>query len=284
MRYPSPLRYPGGKNILSKYIKVLIKENRLLDGVYVEPFAGGASVALSLLFSEYVSKIVINDLNKSVYSFWYSVLHYPKELCELIINTDVTCEEWYKQKEIQKKTDASFLELGFSTFFLNRTNRSGIINGGMIGGSNQSGNWKIDARFNKVDLIKRIQRIALYKNRIELYNLDASELILNVLPQLPRNKTFIYFDPPYYKKGKDLYQNHYNHEDHVKLSKLILGLSDFYWLITYDNTEPIRLMYSNQKHLIYSLNYSAANRYSGSEIMIFSDNLKIPPIDNPVKI
>lgn len=283
MTHTSPLRYPGGKSALANYIKLLAQENDLLDGVYVEPFAGGAGVALSLLYNEYMSRIVINDLNSSIHAFWYSVLNHTQELCDLIEETDVTVDEWQNQKLIQENENASMLELGFSTFFLNRTNRSGIINGGIIGGFEQQGEWKIDARFNKKDLIGRIQKIARYRDRISLYNYDASRLIEEVVPNLPE-RTFIYLDPPYYKKGQGLYQNHFVHEDHEALANLMKNNRNEWWLITYDNIEPIREMYEEMRHITYSLNYSAANRYAGSEIMIYSDRMIIPEVDNPIKI
>lgn len=283
MKYTSPLRYPGGKSVLTNYIKLILKKNKLLDGIYVEPFAGGAGIGLSLLCSEYVSRIIINDLNYSIYAFWYSVLNYTNQLCDRIENTNVTVDEWYIQKEIQKNENASILDLGFSTFFLNRTNRSGIINGGVIGGVDQSGKWKIDARFNKSELINRIQRIARYKDRISLYNLDASELLTKILPKLPV-KSFIYLDPPYYKKGQHLYQNYYNHQDHENLAVFVKSIKNVYWLLTYDNAEPIHELYKDMRKYIYSINYSAAKKYSGSEIVIFSPNLKIPEVDNPLKV
>lgn len=283
MKYASPLRYPGGKSTLTNYIRVLLKENDLLDGIYVEPFVGGAGVALSLLYNECVSKIIINDLNYSIYAFWYSVLYHSEELCSLIKNVDLTVDEWLRQKEIQRSSNVTLLELGFSTFFLNRTNRSGIINGGIIGGLDQSGKWKIDARFNKVELVKRIEKIVRYKDRITLYNLDAIDLIKNILPGLP-SKTLVYLDPPYYKKGQDLYQNHFNHQDHENLASLIKNLKNILWLLTYDNIKPIHELYKEFRKIVYSINYSAASKYSGSEVMIFSDRLKVPVVDNLIKV
>lgn len=283
MKYASPLRYPGGKSTLTNYIRVLLKENDLLDGIYVEPFVGGAGVALSLLYNECVSKIIINDLNYSIYAFWYSVLYHSEELCSLIENVDLTVDEWLRQKEIQRSLNVTLLELGFSTFFLNRTNRSGIINGGIIGGLDQSGKWKIDVRFNKVELVKRIEKIVRYKDRITLYNLDAIDLIKNILPGLP-SKTLVYLDPPYYKKGQDLYQNHFNHQDHENLASLIKNLKNILWLLTYDNIKPIHELYKEFRKIVYSMNYSAASKYSGSEVMIFSDRLKVPVVDNLIKV
>lgn len=284
MRFYSPLRYPGGKGKISDYMKLIIRENNLLDGIYVEPFAGGAGIGLSLLCNEYVSDIIINDLSKSIYAFWYSILNYTDELCELIYNTPVTVDEWYNQRSIQDSSDnPSILELGFSTFFLNRTNRSGILKGGIIGGIEQEGKYKIDARFNKDNLIRRIKKISRYKDRIKVYNLDAADLIKNVIQKLPEN-SLIYLDPPYFKKGKHLYENYYKEDDHASLANLIINQIKQYWIVTYDNTPKISKLYKKCYQRTYSLSYSAAKKYKGSEIMIYSDNMSVPEVDTPVKV
>jgi DNA adenine methylase len=278
--YYSPLRYPGGKGKLSHFIQLLVEYNLIADGHYVEPYAGGASVALSLLFNEYVQKIHINDYDYRIYSFWYCVLNDTNEFCQKIEATDVNIKNWEKQKEIQVNPQKhSKLDIGFSTFFLNRTNRSGILKAGVIGGKSQTGDWKIDARYNKEDLIKRIRKISRYKNRIELYNQDAVVLTQKLIKDLPR-KTLFYFDPPYYKKGKDLYINFYEHADHQQISQLISSLNDKYWLVSYDNNENIRELYKEFLQRTYELNYHAANAAKGTEIMIFSDNLIVPEMIN----
>lgn len=271
----SPLRYPGGKSKVSSYFKSIFKINSLYDGVYIEPYAGGSSVALSLLFNEYASKIIINDIDRSIYAFWYSVLYRTENLCRLIWDTPLNIEIWKMQRSVQKKKNIySLLKLGFSTFYLNRTNRSGIIGAGVIGGIKQNGTWKLNARFNKEVLIQRIERIALYKEKIELHNVDAITLInqLNSLPQ----KSLFYFDPPYYNKGKDLYLNFYNHNDHEMVSKKITRLKTQKWIVSYDNVDQIQKFYDGYKHLSYSLNYSACEKYKGRELMIFSHNLRAP--------
>jgi DNA adenine methylase len=276
MDFYSPLRYPGGKGKVSNYFKQVFKENLLYDGVYVEPYAGGASVALSLLFNEYATKIIINDIDICIYSFWHSALHKTEELCKLIHDTPVTLDTWRNQKEIQRSNRRrSRLILGFSTFFLNRTNRSGILNAGMIGGWKQDGTWKIDARYNKKDLILRIERIAQYKNKIELYNEDAITLLKNLRKTLP-SKTLFYFDPPYYIKGKDLYLNYYENKDHEQIANEISHVSKQKWIITYDNVFPIKNLYTNYRQVEYDLIYTAGNPTKGKELMIFSDNIFIP--------
>lgn len=277
MIYSSPLRYPGGKKKLADFITKSIIDNGIQGGTYIEPFAGGAGVALQVLFMEYVNNIIINDADRSIYSFWHSVLNETDRLCKLIYDTHVTIEVWEKQRTIQNNKDkVNNLKLGFSTFFLNRTNRSGIIkSAGVIGGKNQSGKWKIDVRFNKSDLIKRIQKIALFKNRIQLHKEDAINFVKTIRPTLNKHNTLIYFDPPYYNQGAVLYANYYTHNDHEKLSKFIKKLK-CKWILTYDYTPTIIEMYSSVEKRLLTLNYSAAKKVKGCEMIAFCDNFVIP--------
>nr|WP_302054935.1 DNA adenine methylase [Burkholderia multivorans] len=281
--YFSPLRYPGGKGKLTPFITRLLQLNDLHDGTYVEPYAGGAAVALELLIMGQVRRIHINDLNKSVHAFWRSVLDTPEELCRLILDTPITLEEWHRQRAVQHDPHATTLELGFSTFFLNRTNRSGIVNGGVIGGKNQSGEWKIDARFNRADLIARIERIADYSSNITLHQLDAEALIRRLSRSIAK-RAFIYLDPPYYKKGQDLYLNYYVHDDHARLAETMKNLPErIRWMVSYDNHPEIRALYSTFRQMTYSLSYSAAERYQGSETLIFADGLAVPAACQPMR-
>jgi DNA adenine methylase len=282
-RYATPLRYPGGKAKLANFIKLIYQQNKLLDGHYAETYAGGAGVALSLLFLEYASEIHINDLSKPVYAFWHSVLYETEEFCDLIRGTQITIEEWHRQKAIQGCAEtASLLELGFSTFFLNRTNRSGIITGGVIGGKGQSGVWKMDARFNKSDLIDRIKKIARYRRRINLYNEDASDFLRTILPNLPA-RTLCYLDPPYFVKGQGLYEDYYQAKDHAEIARLISQITHP-WIVSYDNAPEIAELYKSYRSVAYNLSYSAADRYRGAEIMFFSEGLIIPSIQDPTAI
>ena len=102
------------------------------------------------------------------------------------------------------QTEDILLNSALQRFYMNRTNRSGIIKGGVIGGLEQNGNWKLDARFNKDNLIKRISKIVERKDGIHIYNKDVSSLVKNYLPKYEDN-AFVYFDPPYFGKGKQLY-------------------------------------------------------------------------------
>ena len=277
-KFVSPLRYPGGKLKVVDYIKRLMEENNLCGGTYIEPYAGGANVALSLLLSKYAKRIKINDIDRSIYAFWYCVLNETENLCKMIQDTDVTMETWEQQHEVQKnKKDADLLELGFSTFFLNRTNRSGILNGGVIGGKAQMGKYKIDARYNKKDLIERIEIIAAHRNSINLTSMDAVTLIKRY-KRTPAPKTLCYLDPPYYVKGKDLYLNYYNDNDHRKIAETIMKYKGK-WIISYDAVDFIKKLYKVYKQTEYFLSYSACNPSKGRELMVFSDGLILPKME-----
>lgn len=273
--YHSPLRYPGGKTKLAEYVKALFRQNNLMDGQYVEPYAGGASIALELVIQEFASHVHINDIDLSVWAFWHSVLNDTENLCRKIQETSVNMKSWIEQKEIQKNKDTvDALTLGFSTFFLNRTNRSGILKAGVIGGKNQDGNFKIDARFRKDDLIRRIELVADHRSRISLYRLDAVELLEHVVPGLPDN-TLVYLDPPYYIKGGDLYEHHYKHEDHAAVAAAAAQIRQ-HCMVSYDDVPPIRDLYQDFQSVTYSLSYCAQNRYRGTEAIFLDRTLVCP--------
>jgi len=278
--YHSPLRYPGGKTRLSEYFKEVYKINGFEGGHYVEPYAGGAGVALNLLLSDACSHIHLNDLNYPLYCFWVSILRDSDEFCKKIANSRITVNAWMRHNNIlaDQKIHTK-LDVGYSMFFLNRTNRSGIVNGGMIGGYNQHGKWKMDARFNKSSLIDKVLTISSYKKHISVYNLDAEKFLLTKIKKLPNN-TLIYIDPPYYNKGQRLYDNRYQHKDHANLSKIISRLKKK-WVISYDYTPDIVKLYNNHRKVRYSLNYSAASHYYGSELMIYSNDLALPRPNKP---
>jgi DNA adenine methylase len=283
--YFTPLRYPGGKAKLAAYVKAVIKTNGLLDGEYVEPYAGGAAVALELLFHEYVSRVHINDLSRPIFAFWHTVLKNPERLCKLVTDTPLTMKIWDKQKKIfANADDHDDIALGFATFFLNRTNRSGILNGGAIGGRDQEGPWKIDARFNRSELVSRINSIAKMKNRILLTSMDAVELLKVGQATWPK-KTLIYLDPPYYAKGRDLYYDYYQHDDHVRVERYVAEhMADKNWIVSYDNVPTIRSLYKQYQQIVYRIGYSARETRQGSEAMFFSSVLKMPPLEGPLSL
>lgn len=272
----SPLRYPGGKTQLTTYVKHLLKVNGI-SGTYIEPFAGGFGVGLELLYSNVVSNVVINDLDPSIFAIWNAILNQTDDFIHLIQTTPVNIYEWKLQQKIREKTKSNpnSIDNGFASFFLNRTNVSGIINGGPIGGKTQSGKYKLDCRFNKKALIKKIEKIASHKNRITLKNLDANKFIVQEIPKYSKKDTFIFFDPPYYTQGKNLYLSFVNKDEHKKLAQNILSLSDYKWITTYDIEEEIlKLYHPYVKTYTYRLNYSANKKRKAKEYIFINNNTK----------
>jgi hypothetical protein len=279
----SPLRYPGGKGKLTPLIELLIDKYGHRGGIYIEPFAGGAGVAIELLENGVVSEIVINDLDKGIYSFWRAILEETDRFLEQVRRVPITIDEWKKQRSIcfGKNKKYSF-ELGFATFYMNRTNRSGIIKGGAIGGMEQSGVWKLDARFNREDLISRIKKIAENKSKIHLYNKDIKSFLKNYVPKYEEN-TFIYFDPPYFKKGKQLYLNFFNYNDHIRIEKLIGDIVNCDWIITYDDEPEIEKIYEKYCIKKIELNYSVSKKRKAKELIIFESSSGVPDINELMK-
>lgn len=272
----SPLRYPGGKSRLSDFMEDLVLLNNLEDCTLYEMYAGGAGASLNLLFSGIVSKIVLNDLDFHVYAFWESILKNTDEFVQLISDSKVNTENWKVQKNIYSNyEDFNTLEVGFSSFFLNRCNRSGVFNAGPIGGKNQTGNYKIDVRFNKFDLINRIEAIADKKSSIVIKNLESINFLKDIF-KLEKENTFVFLDPPYYMQGENLYFNFYEDKNHLELSKLLKNNNEENWFLTYDNTDRIKELYHNSRTAYLPMTYTLQEKRKSKEVMIFSENLHIP--------
>lgn len=278
----TPLRYPGGKAKFAPFIASIMEANGLAGGHYLEPYAGGAGVAIDLLFHGHASHIHINDFDAALYDFWISVTQHPDDLLKLLTSTPVTMEQWYHWRSVlRREVSVGQVERGFATLFMNRTNRSGILKAGVIGGLNQVGDYKLDARFKKDVLVARIEKIAKHADSISVYNEDAFTLLAKCHKLLPTN-SLVYLDPPYYMKGQGLYRNFYEHEDHERIASLLQG-GKFQrpWVVSYDNVDEIQTMYKLSRSLSYGLNYTAQKRYVGSEIMFFSRDLRVPESDIP---
>ena len=274
-RYPTPLRYPGGKQRLAKDFKRLIALNDLEGCHYVEPFAGGGGLGLSLLISGHVSSVHLNDLDRSIYAFWHSLKYKQNELCDLVRSTRISMSEWDRQKAVQqRKHRTRLLDLGFSTLYLNRTNRSGIIRGGMIGGRDQDGQWSIKSRFDKNRIIDRIKALGQYVQDISISNKNALDSrSLNFGSSGP---CLIYVDPPYFEKSSRLYMNNLGLRDHSKLAKKINGNQKDKIVVTYDTASEILDLYPSINRRFFNLAHTACDYRVGREVMFFSDNLRIP--------
>lgn len=272
----TPLRYPGGKQKLTPFVKEILFANGLDGGHYVEPYAGGAGVAMELLVDGHVAHVHLNDSSFPIFAFWRSILNNTDEFCQRISRALVTVDEWKSQREVMRNpNEHSELDVGFATFYLNRTNRSGVLSGGVIGGLDQSGAWKIDARFPRNDLINRIEVIGTFRDSITLQHCDAEQFITQHIPTLPEN-TLVYCDPPYFEKASRLYLNHYAPEDHERIAEIIQAQQGRKWIVSYDGVDQILAYYARSRKFLYELQYNAARAYKGNEVFIFSNNLVVP--------
>ena len=280
----SPLRYPGGKGKLARFMAAVVRANGLSDGRYIEPYAGGAGIAWELLITGVVRRVVVNDISPQVSAFWACVIGQTDELCRRIRDVPLTVDEWDRQKAVfARPEDASTLELGFSCFYLNRTNRSGILNGGLIGGRKQNAEWRIDARFNRNDLIRRITKISDCGSRVEVRCMDALAFLHERRDSFGE-KDLIYVDPPYFEKGRMLYYDAYGPDDHAQVAELLTELKDARWAVSYDDVEEIHCLYAGAPRLEYSIGYSARQRSHGREVMFFKDGMVIPDAMAPMRV
>lgn len=277
----TPLRYPGGKSTLANFVKSLISQNALWDCEYVEPFCGGAGIAMELLRTEFASSVRINDVDPAIHCFWMAVINDTDELCARISKVRISIPVWRRQRAIlQNPSDHSIVDVGFAAFFLNRANRSGILTAGPIGGLEQTGAWLMDARFNRTRLITTIVEIAAFRNRIRVHSEDAAQF-LRTSDAWATRQSLVYLDPPYVVQGKRLYRNSYTEEDHTLIAETVETLS-CPWLVSYDNVPLIRKLYKKHRSLTYGIGYSANERTTGREIMIFSSDLLVPKVKSPV--
>ena len=271
----TPLRFPGGKTKLYPFVERLISVNGLQNCTYIEPFAGGAGLAMKLLLEDKVSSIVINDLDYAIYCVWDVIVNHSDDLCDFIADVSLDIDEWKRQREVYRhQLQHTSIEVGEAVFYLNRTNVSGVLRGGVIGGLEQKGKYKIDARFNRTGLIERVQAISRRRADIHIYNLDASEFVRTVLPEY--SNSFVYFDPPYVNKGRYLYKNAFTTEEHCRLSETIADCSER-WITTYDDCELINELYSSFEHETMTINYSAGPTKCGNEIMIYGPTIQRIP-------
>jgi DNA adenine methylase len=275
-RYRTPLRYPGGKQRLAPFIAEIMRYNGATGWNYVEPYAGGAGVGIELLLDKVANHICLNDSSRHIYALWKAVLTDPEGFCRKIARASLTIEQWLRHREIVRRPqDNGLLDLGFSTFYLNRCNRSGVLTAGVIGGFAQKGKWRIDARFPRNELIKRVETIAARRKDITLTNLDAERFMIEHVNKM-RPETLVYCDPPYYQGAERLYLNVYTPEDHKRLASTIQERLERPWIVSYDGHPNVISFYKKRRRFLYKLQYSAIRAYSGNEVFLFSDDLNIP--------
>lgn len=295
----TPLRYPGGKGKVTCFVNHLLDLNDA-HGTYVEPFAGGAGVAVNLLLFDRVDRVVINDLDPGVNSFWWALKHEPDKLISLIrqvpFDIHTTREEFgiEERRAYWKKihdryftdNDRGQLEIGFDFFMLNRMNVSGIIKGGPIGGHAQDGKYDISVRFNRDDLIHRIERIAERSDSIIVSNDEASHFCKKVFSgrfDLDPDDTFMFIDPPYYGQGRNLYNSYATNIIHELVCEQLLEHGKEYkWILTYDDAPYIRDLYDDERvnGYRYGITYSANRHGTFNELLYAPRGLAIESFDN----
>lgn len=269
----TPFRYPGGKAFLYAELERRLEAcspGRLLN--YAEPYAGGAGAAIRLLANQKVERLFLNDYDLRVYSAWNAILHDAPRFIDKIMSIPLNVETWRGQREIDLAAEREQLdpfEVGFATFFLNRTNRSGIIIGaGPIGGYDQTGKWKIDARFPREALAARVQWISDHRSQIELSNEDGLAF-LRSRAQSDGAQTFFFIDPPYVSAGSRLYMNAMSELLHLNLAKFLIGNNDMpHWVVTYDDHPLIRTAYSRAAVEELQVHYSLQKKRSAGELLI----------------
>ena len=278
MRPITPLRYPGGKARLAPALEDLMRANGLTRPIVAEPYSGGAGASLALLLSEYAQSILINDLDYRIFAFWWAVLNRTGQFVQRINSVPLSIREWKRQREVYRNPHKhKRFEVGFAAFYLNRTNRSGILfNGGPIGGIRQTGEWGLDARFGRSTLAQRVERIAAYRERISISNLDALEFVKRIDADFHSTPPFLYLDPPYYDKGAELYLSTYVHDDHVAVGKALRQRKSPHWVATYDDVPAIRGIYAKCRMIPFRLRYTANRIRRGRELLILSKRLDIP--------
>jgi DNA adenine methylase len=261
---------------LAPFVAEILESNDASGWNYVEPYAGGAGVAMELLLDDKVGHIYLNDSSLHLYALWTTILSDAEGFCRRVSRASLDLDHWKRHREIVRRPgDHSLEDLGFSTFYLNRCNRSGILTGGVIGGLAQQGRWKIDARFPRNELVKRIEAIAARRHQITVSNLDAEEFMVTRVNRLSR-ETLVYCDPPYYERAERLYLSKYVKSDHVRLSEVIQRKLRRPWLVSYDGHPDILDLYCERRSFEYTLQYSAIRPYAGREVFVFSDDLRLP--------
>lgn len=275
---PTPLRYPGGKAWLAHYVEKFISFNKLEVDTLVEPFAGGAAVSITLLQKSIIEQAYISEIDPLIVAFWEATLNRTEELIEIVLSMSVDLETWhYMRGYLQEKstTNLDVVELAAAFLFLNRTSYSGIIKAGPLGGKDQRSRYKINCRFNKPRIAKKIEAIGELKGRLNVIKSDGLELMEKMASSRFESIVF-YVDPPYYGAGKDLYRHYFTDKEHIELS-VFLESVDKPWLLSYDNADFIKELYKHKtKSPIYT-DYQSGHFKKGVKELLISNYL-IPPL------
>lgn len=267
----SPFRYPGGKAFFAEELHRAVQAMPGGITAYLEPYAGGAGAAIRLLGTEAVDLIYLNDADIRIYSAWRAMIVHNARFLDTLADAVVNMDEWWRHKAIVDDPTLARdeFEIGFATFFLNRTNRSGIIRGaGPIGGYAQQGDWKLDARFNRVAMIERIRWLGSNADRIRLSNMDGLKFVQSTSSKVDLERSLYFIDPPYVAAGSRLYLNGMKRRDHILLGAYLCAGLIPHWIVTYDDCELIRDAYKDANISRLDVLYSLQNKRLEGEILV----------------
>lgn len=275
----SPLRYPGGKRRLVPYLAAALAENNLRPDLFVEPYAGGASVSLELLHLDFVERAVISDLDPMVNAFWETVVTDIDWLCEQVESVPLSLSEWERMKKTRFRCRRS---LALACLYLNRTSFNGALHNsaGPIGGKAQTSEYDIGCRFPRARLVSRLRACADLADRIDV--VPAQDAMFTVREARERarreeSSVFFYLDPPFWAKSSSLYRRSFTELAHERLADQLHWLQD-HFLLSYDPAPEIVDLYTGHTAGTVAeieLLYSGSSRSAGTE-MVISNLPKLP--------
>jgi len=282
MKAVSPLRYPGSKRKLFNYLERISGHNNLSPQMLVEPFVGGGSVFLNFLSRHEKSKAIIADKDELVYSFWKILFAEPSYLINFIRKVRVNLKTFDRYRYISSHPkEFNRKKLAEACLFLNRTSFSGILNNsaGPLGGREQKSIYKIDCRFGRENLIKKIKSISAFKNRVVVlpYNWEETLKYVAEKDKYKDARLLYYFDPPFYKKADQLYRYHFDEASHKNLRDKLMKLKQP-WILSYDRAQEIRNLYSAFTRINVSMPYSINSPAKRLEKELIITPLKLPKI------
>ncbi len=267
----SPFRYPGGKGFLTGFLaKETVASLAGVEKRYAEPFCGGAGAALNLLKDGTVSRIALNDFDIRIYSAWTAIVRETDRFIARIRETPPTIATWCRMREqVEEGGEDYSFDLGFATYFLNRTSTAGIVLGsGPIGGFEQSGKWKIDVRYYADSMIRRIAWIGAHREQIEITCEAAHVFLQREVTQDEVDGTFYFVDPPYIEAGSKLYLNAMDLPQHRALAQFLRSGALPHWILTYDDDPYVRTIYDGCDIRQLEVNYSLRRTRKARELII----------------